>query len=70
MEQILLTVATVFNLINGAKKMQTNNYQYTTEDIQLSRNYLLKLSQTVISIRQLIPYNVESNKILSAKYDA
>ena len=25
--------------------MRTNNHQYTTEDIQLSRNYLLKLSQ-------------------------
>ena len=45
MEQIPLTVATVFNLINGAKKMRTNNHQYTTEDNQLSRNYLLKLSQ-------------------------
>ena len=28
---------TVFNLINRAKKMRTNNHQYTTEDIQLSR---------------------------------
>ena len=43
--KLLLTVATVFNLINRAKKMRTNNHQYTTEDIQLSRNYLLKLSQ-------------------------
>ena len=25
--------------------MRTNNHQYTTEDIQLSRNYLLNLSQ-------------------------
>ena len=25
--------------------MRTNNHQYTTEDIQLSKNYLLKLSQ-------------------------
>ena len=42
---LLLTVATVFNLIHRAKKMRTNNHQYTTEDIQVSRNYLLKLSQ-------------------------
>ena len=43
--KLLLTVATVFNLIHRAKKMRTNNHQYTNEDIQLSRNYLLKLSQ-------------------------
>ena len=43
--KLLLTVATVFKLIYRAKKMRTNNHEYTTEDIQLSRNYLLKLSQ-------------------------
>ena len=43
--KLFLKVATVFNLIHRAKKMQTNNQQYTTEDIQLSKNCLLKLSQ-------------------------
>ena len=43
--KILRAVATVFNLIHRAKKMRTNYHQYTTEDIYLSRNYLLKLSQ-------------------------
>ena len=41
----LLRIATVFNQINRAKKMRTNSHKNTTEDIQLSRNYLLKLSQ-------------------------
>ena len=40
----ILTVSTVFNLPYRANKMRKNNQQYTTEDIQSSRNYL-KLSE-------------------------
>ena len=43
--KLLLTIATVFNQMHRAKKIRTSNHRYTTEDIQLSRNYLLKLSQ-------------------------
>ena len=44
-KKLLLTVATVFNLIHCAKKLRTTKHQYTAEDIQLSRICPLKLSQ-------------------------
>ena len=54
--KLLLTVASVFNLNNRAKTMRTNNHQYTTEDIQLSRNYLKIFSgQFFFSLGLLFP---------------
>ena len=43
--KILLTIATVFNLIYRAKKQRDNYHQYTVEDIELSKSYLIQMSQ-------------------------
>ena len=43
--KLLLTLATVFNLIYRAKKNRSNECQYTKDDVCLSQNFLLKLSQ-------------------------
>ena len=43
--KILLTIATVFNLIYRAKKQRDNHHQYTVEDIELSKSYLIQMSQ-------------------------
>ena len=40
-----LTLATVFNLIYRAKKNRSDKSQYTKDDVCLSQNFLLKLSQ-------------------------
>ena len=47
--------------------MRKNNQQYTAEDIQSSRNYLLKLSQGNFSTPHFIPFKVELNSIPGAK---
>ena len=56
--KILLTVATEFNFIYRAKKIRKNNQQYTTEDFQSSRNYLLKFFQD--NFFQLAIYSLQS----------
>ena len=43
--KILLTIATVFNLIYRAKKQRDNHHQYTVEDVELSKSYLIQMSQ-------------------------
>ena len=43
--KLLLTLATVFNLIYRAKKNRSDKSQYTKDDVCLSQNFLLKLSQ-------------------------
>ena len=43
--KLLLTLATVFNLIYRAKKNRSDKSQYTKDDVCLSQSFLLKLSQ-------------------------
>ena len=43
--KLLLTLATVFNLIYRAKKYRSNKSQYTKEDVCLSQNFMLNLAQ-------------------------
>ena len=43
--KILITIATVFNLIYRAGKQRDNHHQYTVEDIELSKPYLIQMSQ-------------------------
>ena len=43
--KLLLTLATVFNLIYRAKKNRSDKSQYTKDDVCLSQHFLLKLSQ-------------------------
>ena len=43
--KLLLTLATVFNLIYRAKQNRSQRSQYTKEDVCLSQNFLLKLAQ-------------------------
>ena len=43
--KLLLCLATVFNLIYRAKKNRSNECQYNKDDVCLSQNLLLKLSQ-------------------------
>ena len=43
--KLLLTLATVFNLIYRAKKNRSDKSQYTKDDVCLSQNFLLMLSQ-------------------------
>ena len=43
--KLLLTLATVFNLFYRAKKNRSDKSQYTKDDVCLSQNFLLKLSQ-------------------------
>ncbi|XP_075262504.1 uncharacterized protein LOC142354120 [Convolutriloba macropyga] len=42
---MLLTLATVFNLLFRAKKLRDSKQQYTTDDIDLSRKHLIRNSQ-------------------------
>ena len=43
--KLLLTIATVFNLLFRAKKLRDSKQQYTTDDIDLSRKHLIRSSQ-------------------------
>ena len=43
--KMLLTLATVFNLLFRAKKLRDSKEQYTTDDIDLSRKHLIRNSQ-------------------------
>ena len=43
--KLLLTLATVFNLVFGIKKQRPKDQQYITEDVFLARNRLIKVSQ-------------------------
>ena len=43
--KLILTLATVFSLIYRAKKNRSDKSQYTKDDVCLSQNFLLKLSQ-------------------------
>ena len=43
--KMLLTLATVFNLLFRSKKLRDNKQQYTTDDIGLSRKHLIRSSQ-------------------------
>ena len=43
--KLLLTLATVFNLVFWIKKQRTKDQLYITEDVILARNWLIKMSQ-------------------------
>ena len=43
--KLLLILATVFNLVFRIKKQRPKDQQYTTEDVILARNRLIKMSQ-------------------------